>query len=294
MPAGYRIQSQSSNMYYPYGSLQPNRYSQTAITSRYGFNGMEKDNELKGDGNSLDFGARIYDSRIGRFLSLDPHASNYASLSDYVFVGNMPINAIDPDGRDIVVLSDPNGAHGAGHQAILIGNNKEGWTYISKDGAVGSNFGSKPKFTIQTFESIEEFRNSAHNFVLADGEYHSDANGNENTNPTFKLDEDGNRIQRFTEAYYIGTTQIDGSSTDAASVSEATVEAKKEYFLGISDCSDVVRAALDVGKNSEGQQLKNGENSGTLIIQHFPNKKQEVIEKSNNGVDYDKGVEPDS
>lgn len=33
---------------------------------------MEKDNEVKGSGNSLDFGARIYDSRLGKWLSTDP------------------------------------------------------------------------------------------------------------------------------------------------------------------------------------------------------------------------------
>jgi hypothetical protein len=33
---------------------------------RYGFNGMEKDDEVKnGKGNSYDFGARMYDSRLG-------------------------------------------------------------------------------------------------------------------------------------------------------------------------------------------------------------------------------------
>jgi RHS repeat-associated protein len=39
---------------------------------RFTFNGMEKDDEVKGVGNSLDFGARIYDSRLGRWLSVDP------------------------------------------------------------------------------------------------------------------------------------------------------------------------------------------------------------------------------
>jgi RHS repeat-associated protein len=39
---------------------------------RYGFNGMEKDDEVKGSGNSLDFGSRIYDARTGRWLSVDP------------------------------------------------------------------------------------------------------------------------------------------------------------------------------------------------------------------------------
>ncbi|QLH44307.1 MAG: hypothetical protein HWD58_00920 [Bacteroidota bacterium] len=39
---------------------------------RFGFNGQEKDNEIKGTGNSLAFEARIYDNRLGRWLSLDP------------------------------------------------------------------------------------------------------------------------------------------------------------------------------------------------------------------------------
>ena len=39
-----------------------------------------------------------------RFLSTDPHAKNYPGLSPYNFVGNMPIRAVDPDGRDIYIL----------------------------------------------------------------------------------------------------------------------------------------------------------------------------------------------
>lgn len=39
-----------------------------------------------------------------RFISPDPHESNYPGLSPYNFVGNMPIRAVDPDGRDIYIL----------------------------------------------------------------------------------------------------------------------------------------------------------------------------------------------
>jgi hypothetical protein len=37
---------------------------------RFGFNGKEKDDEVKGEGNNLDFGARIYNSKFRRWLSL--------------------------------------------------------------------------------------------------------------------------------------------------------------------------------------------------------------------------------
>lgn len=75
---------------------------------RFGFNGMEKDNEVKGIGNSLDFGARIYDSRLGKWLSTDPLQNKYPSLSPYDFVANSPIKFVDPDGKrvDLSMMSE--------------------------------------------------------------------------------------------------------------------------------------------------------------------------------------------
>jgi RHS repeat-associated protein len=65
---------------------------------RYGFNGKENDNEVKGEGNQQDYGFRIYDPRVGRFLSVDPLASSYPELTLYQFAGNRPIRLIDIDG----------------------------------------------------------------------------------------------------------------------------------------------------------------------------------------------------
>ena len=49
--------------------LVPRRHSNDDY--RYGFNGKESDNELKGKGNSYDFGARMYDPRTGRWFARD-------------------------------------------------------------------------------------------------------------------------------------------------------------------------------------------------------------------------------
>jgi len=67
---------------------------------RYGFNGKENDGEVKGAGNQQDYGMRIYDPRLGRFLSVDPLTKGYPWYSPYHFAGNNPILFIDLDGEE--------------------------------------------------------------------------------------------------------------------------------------------------------------------------------------------------
>ncbi len=66
--------------YYPGGMAMPGRTFTGSDDYRYGFNDMEGDDEVKGHGNSYDFGARIYDPRVGRGLSLGPLKAKYPSL----------------------------------------------------------------------------------------------------------------------------------------------------------------------------------------------------------------------
>ena len=70
-----------------FGMLMPGR-SALPHDYRFGFNGKENDNELKGEGNSLEFKLRIYDPRLGRFLSIDKVFSSYPWNSTYAFAEN--------------------------------------------------------------------------------------------------------------------------------------------------------------------------------------------------------------
>ena len=72
---------------------------------RYGFNGKEKDNEVSGDGNQYDYGFRIYNPRIGRFLSTDPLFKEYPWYTPYQFAGNSLIQAVDLDGLEEWVVT---------------------------------------------------------------------------------------------------------------------------------------------------------------------------------------------
>jgi RHS repeat-associated protein len=76
------------------------KYSLANTNYRYGFNGKENDNEVKGEGNQQDYGMRIYDSRLGRFLSVDPVSHLYPMLSSYQFASNSPIANLDLDGLE--------------------------------------------------------------------------------------------------------------------------------------------------------------------------------------------------
>lgn len=67
---------------------------------RYGFNGKENDNEVKNAGNQQDYGMRIYDTRLGRFLSVDPLTKSYPHYTPYSYAGNKPIKFIDLDGAE--------------------------------------------------------------------------------------------------------------------------------------------------------------------------------------------------
>jgi RHS repeat-associated protein len=67
---------------------------------RYGFNGKENDHDMSSDGMPQDYGERIYDPRVAKFLSVDPISANYPMLTPYQFASNRPIDGVDLDGKE--------------------------------------------------------------------------------------------------------------------------------------------------------------------------------------------------
>ena len=88
----------SSQDYYSFGGQMTGRKG--GLAYRYGFNGKENDDEVKGEGNQQDYGMRIYDPRIAKFLSVDPITADYPELTPYQFGSNSPISNIDLDGLE--------------------------------------------------------------------------------------------------------------------------------------------------------------------------------------------------
>ena len=89
----------SANDYSPFGApLAGRTYTAPNSEYRFHFNGKENDNEVKGQGNSIDFGERIYDSRLCKWLAVDMAAKEAPSWSPYRFGFNNPLRFVDPNG----------------------------------------------------------------------------------------------------------------------------------------------------------------------------------------------------
>lgn len=78
-------------------------FSRKSGLYRYTFNGKESDSEASdlGEGTQ-DYGFRIYNPSLGKFLSVDPITGNYPELTPYQFASNRPIDGIDLDGLEWV------------------------------------------------------------------------------------------------------------------------------------------------------------------------------------------------
>jgi len=81
--------------YYPYGRIL--RETNSTQEERFKFTEKERDKETDFDY----FGARYYDSGIGRWTTADPLADKYYGWSPYAYTLCNPLNYFDPDGRAI-------------------------------------------------------------------------------------------------------------------------------------------------------------------------------------------------
>lgn len=124
----------------------------------FGFNGKEKINEVYGDGNAYDFGARVFDPRVGRFFLIDPRTFEYPYFSPYLFANNNPIRLIDYNGEGpedpiMKTILRSNGTY----QGTLVMGNDKGFS-TSQDGKKQVNltaWGTQKILDLQSQNKVE-------------------------------------------------------------------------------------------------------------------------------------------
>jgi RHS repeat-associated protein len=116
------------------------------------------DKEYDEDVMFYNFWRRYYDPYAGRFVGrdrvhLEDNLTKFFSINPYSYTRNNPLKYIDPDGKDYILLNDSKGAKGFGHNAALVGNDKEGWKYYSKEGYAIDN-------DIRSFKTLKSYGES--------------------------------------------------------------------------------------------------------------------------------------
>jgi RHS repeat-associated protein len=148
----------STTDYYTFGLAMQERSIEDSLY-RYGFNGKEKDPEVK---QRYDFGERIMDPSTGRFLSLDKFAPKYPGESAYSFASNNPISAIDINGDSTHII-----VYGAGYLNYKTNSHNVGDGFMLNARALKKKIESSSTFDPKRDEVIIVYAPNTARFIKA-------------------------------------------------------------------------------------------------------------------------------
>ena len=168
------------NDYYPFGGLMSNGCNNV---QPYKYNGKELDQ--KGGLDWYDYGARMYDATLGRFMKTDRFLEKYVSLSPYQYGANNPVNNIDINGDSIWYTLNDNIV--TMHVTAKIFNNSSDninmkraakdivsdikSTYEGEfEWSDGKTYNLKVDMDLKVVTSMKDVESADHLFVLADSD----------------------------------------------------------------------------------------------------------------------------
>ena len=258
--------------------LEPGRSYSAGNQYRYGFNGKEQDNEVSGQGNQYDYGFRIYNPRLGRFLSVDPLAPDYPWYTPFQFAGNKPIWAIDLDGLEEYLVT------------YTIGKNDVTVIQITRVKNIATNRleNMHIKFNDQSKNDDKQKALVLQNYVTVKGKSKLQSNTNSilpswdfiMKNNSKENKDDKKKFKIDVEDESSGKKKVVGSSVDFES-SSFTETVSKGLFTAFSfnaGALSTYKSAIDKGLEIIKKSGKNEEDSKTLILISTINKIDKEIE----------------
>ena len=220
-----------SIQYYPYGKSWDGGYSQP-----YLYNGKEID--MMHGLEWYDYGARMYEPGICRFMTMDPLCEKYYNISPYAYCMNNPINAIDIEGKDSYLIIWATQSDQYGHAAIGVDNYTldTGEKRFVPNGTI-TVVGLFPDSDYQALQAVKDERVGedwyVDNFATLDDLKSGSFNSNEKDSP------DG--ILRISTSYEIDCEVMKNISYE--------VNANKGYKGMSRNCSTFVREGIRVATN---------------------------------------------
>jgi len=185
--------------YYAFGMAMPNGRSVSSDSYRYGFNGMEKEDDIsEGD---YDFGARIYNSKLCRWLSVDPKVALYPETSPYAYALNSPMQAIDPDGEIVIFINGNHYGDGGKAEYWRQYETRKRTVYYQSGGKYDFSFGLfnsysyEESYTVETSAFDKEVMNQFQDFKA---KYYDGGIGG---NAPFNTNEPTQSFERYISGY---------------------------------------------------------------------------------------------
>ena len=195
--------------------------------------------------NTYDYGACQHDSILARWDRIDSLCEKYYGISPYAYCANTPVMQVDPDGRDVCVLTAPKGAGNLGHMAILIQRpNKEGvkqWFLYSKNGTSENN-GFSGHSDKDDIKKGVEGNNSEVGFNTVEEFLQSDK----------KLNNDG--TIEYTEGHLLSCDSDKDTKAEQGAIEYLDKDKEnKDYNLLNRNCAQTVQNALSKSGFKTGQ-----------------------------------------
>jgi len=122
------------NDYYPFGAKHVRDDYPQLADNRYKYNGKEE--QVTGNLEYLDYGARMYDRGLGRWFGVDPISEEYYSEGAYNYCVNNPIICVDPVGMDVFMYFYVSGGNAVDDRLFWTGALTRAYDML-KNGTIG-------------------------------------------------------------------------------------------------------------------------------------------------------------